>query len=380
MRRVYLDYAAATPMLPAVKAAMEPYFSDRFYNPSATYLAARAVRGEVESFRARVAARLGARPAEIIFTAGGTEANNLAIKGVMARRPDCRVAVSAIEHESVLAPAQDCRHVMVGVDAEGLLRLDKLKAAISDETALVSVIYASNEIGVVQPIRDVARLVRSVVADRRSRGLDQPLYLHTDACQAANYLDLSVSRLGVDLMTINAGKIYGPKQCGALYVKTGVRLRPLIQGGGQEAGRRSGTESPANLAGLAEALDRAQTDRQAETDRLMALRRQFIEGLKRIDGVSLNGSLRHRLPNNVHASFRGHDNERLMMLLDEAGIQVAVGSACAAAKDEPSHVLTAIGLSEDDARASLRFSMGRFTTAADVQRTIKALTSLVAGA
>lgn len=371
---IYLDHAAATPLAPAVQAAMEPYFADQFYNPSATYLAARTVHKNLQAARAQVAHWLGAQSSEIIFTAGGTEANNLAIHGIMRRYPHANIVASAIEHESVLKPAQRYDNRLAGVQADGRLDLDDLAKRIDDNTVLVSIMYANNEIGTVQPLRKVAQLIAQ---KRRERQSDLPLYLHTDACQAAQYLDLHVARLGVDLMTINGGKIYGPKQSGALYIKAGIDLLPLIDGGGQERGLRSGTENVAAAIGLAVALDAAQTMRTSEADRLKTLQRDMFAKLdSQLPSIVINGSTKWRLPNNVHLTLPGKDNERMLVQLEQQGILAAAGSACSASTEEPSHVLRALGITAADAQASLRFTMGRSTTEPHVERLIQALSTL----
>ncbi|MET0779878.1 MAG: cysteine desulfurase family protein [Candidatus Saccharimonadales bacterium] len=374
MDSIYLDYAAATPMDPAVQAAMQPYFTERFYNPSATYLAANSVRKDLEAARARVAHWLGARPAEIVFTAGGTEANNLAIHGILSQFPDGSIVTTAIEHESVLAAAHAHTYREAPVMADGVVNVDELINCVDDSTVLVSVMYANNEVGTVQPIRQIARELEKIKLARRAAGNKRPLYLHTDAAQAAAYLDLHTARLGVDLLTINAGKIYGPKQVGALFVSSKVRLTPQVLGGGQERGLRSGTENVAGAIGLATALDMVQERRHDEITRLQALQKLFIEQLSAaIPGAAINGSQRTRLPNNVHITIPGADNERLIFQLDDAGILCAAGSACSADSGEPSHVLRAMGLSDTDARASLRFTMGRGTTEAQVRATVEKL-------
>ena len=377
-KMIYLDYAAATPVSEEVMKAMQPYFSQRFFNPSAMYLVARSVNQDLAAARAQVAQVLGARPSEIIFTAGGTEANNLAIHGIMQAHPKANVVVGAVEHESVLKPANQYQYKLAPVQQDGLVDLKKLDSLIDNETVLVSVMYANNEIGTVEPIRQVAQMIETKLQARQKTGNPLPLYLHTDACQAANYLDLHVSRLGVDLMTLNGGKIYGPKQSGALYVKAGVVLKPQILGGGQELGRRSGTENMAGNIGFATALTQAQDMRANESKRLYALQQLFFDLVnKHFPQAVINGSRTQRLPNNVHITFPGYDNERLMMQLDELGILVATGSACSANSDEPSHVLAAIGLDNKAAQASLRFTLGRDTTETNIQTTIKALTTVV---
>jgi cysteine desulfurase len=372
---IYLDHAAATPLDPSVMKAMTPYFSDKFYNPSATYLPAVEVRKSLEAARAETAYWLGARPAEVIFTAGGTEANNLAIRGVMEAFPKSNVVVSGIEHESVLGPARgyDCREA--AVKADGRLDLDDLQKKIDDRTALVSIGYANNETGTVQPLREISRMIAQKRAGRKSSA---PLLFHTDACQAANYLDLHAARLGVDLMTLNGGKIYGPKQSGVLYVKAGIVLKPLVIGGGQEKGLRGGTENVPAAIGFAEALKLAQGMRRDETARLQKLQKSFMIRLQEsIPGIVINGTLKNRLPNNVHATIRGQDNERLLIRLEQAGILAAAGSACSASSEEPSHVLKAMGISDADARASLRFTMGRGTTETMIKRTVDTLSGLL---
>jgi cysteine desulfurase len=374
-KTIYLDHASATPVDPAVLKAMAPYFTEGFYNPSATYLAAKDVRKALQDARARVAHWLGARPSEIIFTAGGSEANNLAIHGLMRQFPEGNIVVSSVEHESVLAPARryDCREAKVLPD--GRIDATDLAAKIDDKTVLVSVMYANNEVGTIEPLREVARLVAE---KRQARKSKMPLYFHTDACQAANYLDLHAARLGVDLMTLNGGKIYGPKQSGALYVKAGVELWPLIDGGGQERGLRSGTENVAGAVGFAGALDLAQPERQQENLRLKKLQDEFIKLVEeKLPPAIINGSRKYRLPNNVHITLPGQDNERLLILLEERGILAAAGSACSASSQEPSHVLGAIGLDDGAARASLRFTMGRQTKAVDVGRTVEALAGIL---
>lgn len=372
---IYLDHAAATPLDPKVLEVMQPYFGEKFYNPSATYAAATDVHRFLETARGKIAHWLGSKPSEIIFTAGGTEANNLAIHGVMKRFPKSNIAVSGIEHESVLAPSHqyDCREVAVQLD--GRVDIDNLKQKIDDQTVLVSIMYANNEIGTIQPIRDVAKLIGEIRKKRGHKGL--PIYLHTDACQAANYLDLHVARLGVDMMTVNGGKVYGPKQSGAMYLKAGIQLEPLVQGGGQERNLRSGTENVASVVGLAEALDIAQSSRREEAERLQSLQDEFIKGLEGLPGASVNGSRRWRLPNNVHVTFEGKDNERLLIQLDQKGIMAAAGSACSASTDTPSHVLQALGLSDKQAQASLRLTMGRGTSLEMVLKTLETLREIL---
>ncbi len=384
--KIYLDHAAGTALDPDVFKAMEPYFTNKFYNPSANYGPALEVHRDIQASRAKVARCLGAKSSEIIFTAGGSEANNLAIHGIMRQYPEGNIVISSIEHESVLEAARHYDFREVGVKPDGTVKLDELKKLIDDKTVLVSVMYANNEIGTIQPIKQIGQVVETIRANRlllKSSTLSSsvyclPLYFHIDACQAANYLDLHFSRLGIDLMTLNGGKIYGPKQSGALFVKSRVKLLPIVDGGGQERGLRSGTENVAGIIGFSEALDKAQTMRHSEVARLKLLQNLFIKKLneKFLDSI-INGSLKNRLPNNVHITFPGQDNERILILLDKAGILAAAGSACSASDDEPSHVLKAIGQSDNQARASIRFTLGRSTSSNQIEAAIKALVSII---
>ncbi|MCA9331098.1 cysteine desulfurase [Candidatus Saccharibacteria bacterium] len=398
---IYLDHAAATPMSDGVLEAMQPFFAGRFYNPSALYLAAKDVHHQLEIAREAVASILGARPGEVVFTAGGTEANNLAISGVMQQFPDGNIVTTAIEHDSVLRPAAQYKHCTVGVSSGGVTDLQELEKTIDAQTVLVSVMYANNETGVIQPLTSVARLVQDIRRERIASGNLTPLYLHTDACQAANYLPLTKARLGIDLMTLNGGKIYGPKQSGCLFVRAGVKLNPQILGGGQERGARSGTENVPAIMGFAHALSMAQARRDEESNRLRELQRYFIQQLSlQLPSVVVTGSLQETtsseeaaaiiakhpdalarslpamLPNFVHIRITGADNERLIMELDERGIMAAAGSACSASSDEPSHVLQSMGLSEVDAQSSIRFTMGQSTTREDIDTVVKTLAAI----
>lgn len=357
---------------------MQPYFTDKFYNPSATYLAAKATMDDLKAARSTVANALGSRPSEIIFTAGGTEANNLAIYGVLSQYPDANVVVSAVEHDSILAPSGRYDQRIGPVNDKGIVDITALGECIDDQTVLVSIMYANNEIGTVEPIRDIAQLLDAIRKQRRQAGNKLPLLFHTDAAQATNYLDVHVSRLGVDLMTLNGGKIYGPKQSGILYVKAGTVLRPLIDGGGQEQGLRSGTENVAGAIGFAAALELAIAMRHEEVERLQLLQKLFLDDIAaQLPNAQLNGSKTKRLPNNIHLSFEGVDNERLLIQLDEAGIMAAAGSACSASSEEPSHVLRALGFDDAAAQSSVRFTLGRATTEQDIKTVVQTLAKLL---
>jgi cysteine desulfurase len=375
---IYLDYAAATPMDARVVKAMAPYWQDKFYNPSASYLASKSVREDLNEARSSIAKWLGARPAEIYFTAGATEANNLAINGIMQQFPKGEILVSQLEHDSVLEPAKKFNHFQITVNSKGAIDLTDIKKKINGQTALVSVMMVNNELGTIQPLSEIAKIIAEEKKGRLKKGNKMPLYFHTDAAQAGNLFDLHVSRLGVDMMSLNGGKIYGPKQTGALYVKAGIILQPLIVGGGQERNLRSGTENVAGAIGLAAALDLAQKEHQNESKRLQDLRKRFISKLlEYLPRTAVNGDSKHQSPHLIHVTFPGVDNERLMMELDEKAVQVAAGSACSASNSEPSHVLKALGMSDKEAHSSIRISMGRQTSWKDLSKTLKILKEVV---
>lgn len=364
---IYLDHAATTPLDSAVVRAMEPFYEHTYANPSSLYAAARASRLAVESARQQIARVLGAKVTEVVFTSGGTEGNNLAVQGVLRAHPGASWVTSTIEHDAILAcveplKRQGHRARVVPVKPSGLVDLEALQRAVHDDTVLVSVMLANNEIGTIQPIAEIAKMVANVRIDRATRGLELPLYLHTDAVQAANYLDLHVTRLGVDLLTLNGSKMYGPKGTGALYVRHSVTLEPLLYGGGQERMRRSGTENVAGIVGLATAFEKAATLRDQESRRLTQLRDQLLKSITiALPDVVLNGSLRHRLPNNLNLTIPGAEGEGLVLYLDKAGIMASTGSACSTGNLDPSHVLLALGRSPEQANSSLRLTLGRST-------------------
>lgn len=369
---IYLDHAATTPLDPEVAALMGPYSHERFANPSSLYGAARLTKSALEGARAQVARVLGARVTEIVWTSGGTESVNMAIQGVLRAHTGASWVTTAIEHDAVLG----CREPMerdghkvatVGVKPTGVVDPRAVVGAVDDSTVLVSVMLANNEIGTIQPVGEIAKSLELIRQDRKKRGVTLPLYLHSDVCQAAGYLDLSVTRLGVDLLSLNGSKIYGPRGSGLLYVKYGTKLEPLIYGGGQERGRRSGTENVAAIVGLGEALERVQIKRSDEGKRLALLRDDLLKKLEvSLPSLILNGEMKHRLPNNLNLTFPGLDGQSLVLYLDQAGIQASTGSACSSGDTEPSHVLLAIGRSESEAGASLRLTLGRGTTAEEI--------------
>ena len=384
MNKLYLDHAATTPIDPQVAKSMQPFMGDDFANPSSVYGAARATRLAVEHARAEVADVLGAKATEIIFTSGGTESDNLAVQGVLrAHGPKSHWVTTAIEHDAVFSQTgplerQGYSSTIVGVEKSGIVSPESISAAITDKTVLVSVMLANNEIGTIQPVADIAKMISQIRGDRNKRGITRPLYLHTDACQAAGYLSLHVARLGVDLMTINGSKIYGPKGVGALYVRHGVELEPLIYGGGQERGRRSGTENVAGIVGLATALRLAAEMREAESHRLVGLRDALVAGIRQaLPDAQLNGDAKRRLPNNVNVIVPGAEGEAMVLYLDNAGIMASTGSACSSGSLDPSHVLLAIGRSRAEAQQSLRLTLGRSTDKAAIKTVVEVLPGIV---
>ena len=373
MKRIYMDHAATTPVRPEVWEAMLPYFSTEFGNPSSVYSWGRSARKALDSARDKVAALLGASASEIVFTSGGSEGANLAIKGVAwaDQNKGKHIITSAIEHHAVLdtvlwLETQGFEVTILPVDEYGLVDPAQVEAALRPDTILVSIMHANNEVGTIQPISEIGALVRA-------RGVR----FHTDAVQTAGALDLNVDALNVDLLSISAHKFYGPKGVGALYVRKGVRLHPLIHGGGQEKRRRAGTENVAGIVGLAKAFELAQEEREAESARLQKLRDRLIEGLLQIPHTRVNGSLERRLPNNVSGCFEFIEGESLLLNLDLRGIAASSGAACTSGSLDPSHVLLAMGLSHEIAHGSLRLTLGRENTEADVDFVLQEIPGIV---
>lgn len=354
---VYLDHAAATPVADFVLDAMRPYMTERFYNPSSPYAPAIAVRHDYEAAKAKLAAVIGAKSDEIIMTAGATESINLMFSSTQGH-----VVASSIEHHAVLKAALMHEYTYVKPDSKGTVSPRAVKDAILPSTELVSIALANNELGTIQPLNDIAAVVEAERTRRQMAGEQIPLYFHTDASQGAGLLDLHVSRLGVDAMTLNAGKVYGPRQVGLLWAASRVALAPVVQGGGQERGLRSGTENVAGAIGFAEALAAADAHRKSEGMRVATLRDELMERLTAAfpDAV-ISGNRKKQLPNFLHISFTGLDAERLLFALETKGVLVATGSACAANKGTRSHVLTAIGMDPATADGSLRITLGKLT-------------------
>jgi cysteine desulfurase len=359
----YFDYAAASPLDPKVIEAMMPYFSDEFYNPSSPYAPAVEVRRAYHAAKQRLARTIGATADELVMTAGATESINLAIGGFGGHK-----ITGAAEHASVRKAIQTGEHTILSVDRHGIITAAQIADSVRDDTEVVSVALANHEIGSLQPIREIAKVIEQRRRERRARGDKRPLVLHCDASQGFGLVDIHVGRLGVDLLTLNAGKIYGPKQVGLLWVRPGVIVAPRIVGGGQESGLRSGTENVAGVIGFAEAAYIASEKRTHESKRLSILRDSLERALiQRFPNAVVSGHPRHRLVNFCHISFPGIDAERLVFLLEMDNVLVATGSACAANSGTRSSVLEAIGLDNRTADGSLRLTLGRGTTAEMVE-------------
>ena len=361
---IYLDHAAATPVDQKVLAAMQPFFSDNFYNPSAPYAPAIQVRHEYEAAKQTIARAIGAKSDDLVMTAGATESINLAFSSISGH-----IVTSAIEHHAVLAAAKRHDTTFVEPDEKGMVSAQKIKDAIRPDTQLVSIALANNELGTIQPLRDIAEVVRNEREARLSRGDHTPLYFHSDASQGVGQLDVNVARLGLDMLTLNAAKVYGPKQVGVLWASSAVVLSPSILGGGQERGLRSGTENVAGVIGFAKAIELASAHRKFESERLQKLRDAMQKKLtEAFPEAIMSGNQKHRLAGHLHISFPKLDAERVLFALEMRGVLVATGSACAANKGTRSHVLTAIGLAPEVADGSLRLTFGHLSTEDNTER------------
>lgn len=372
---LYLDHAAATPIDSKVLAVMQPYFSDSFFNPSSPYAPAVEVRRAYEQAKKDIARSIGASGDDLVITAGATESINLALRGVSGH-----IVTSAIEHHAVLRTVEDLGGTVVSVNEKGIVGIDAIRQAITPDTKLISIALANNELGAVQPIRQIAELVKEVRQQRLDSGNNTPLYLHSDASQGVGQLDVNVARLGVDLITLNSGKIYGPKQVGLLWMASDVRLKACITGGGQERGLRSGTENVAGVVGFAKALQLVVERRNFESDRLRKLRdysqNRLIEAFP---SAVLSGHQKHRLSGHLHISFPGIDAERVIFSLESKNVYVATGSACAANKGTRSHVLEAIGLAPEVADGSLRLTFGHLNDEDSVAKAVDIIIEVIKG-
>jgi len=373
MNAVYLDHAATTPMRDEVIEAMLPYFKEKFGNASSVYSFGREARKALDQARQAVAETINADFNEIVFTGGGSESDNLAIKGAAweYRHKGRHLITSSIEHHAVLHPMQQLEKegftvTYLPVDDQGLVSVEEFANAIRDDTILVSIMHANNEIGVIQPIEQIGKICR-----------EKGILFHTDAVQTAGVLDIDVKKLNVDMLSMSAHKFYGPKGVGALYVRKGVRLVPLIQGGGHESRRRAGTENVAGIVGLAKALQLAAAERPAMVPKIERLRDRLLEGILKIPNTRLNGSRTQRLPNNINVSIEYIEGESLLLNLDLKGIAASSGSACTSGSLDPSHVLLAIGLSHEVAHGSLRLTLGRDNTDAEIDYVLETLPPIV---
>ena len=375
MKRVYLDFNATTPVEPEVLDAMLPYFSAEFANAASIHTPGQRARGAVETAREQVAALIGARPQEIVFTSGGTESDNHAIFGIVeaASSHETHVVTGAIEHEAVLNACQELekhgtRVTYLATDPDGQIDLAELRRAVRPETVLITIMHANNELGTVQPLEEAGRIAK-----------EADVYFHTDAVQSAGKIPIDVNTLQVDLLSISGHKLYAPKGVGALFVRGGTRLRQLLYGGHHQRGFRPGTENVAGIVGLGKAAEIARKSLAEDTECVSALRDKLQHGLLQcVPQSRVNGGAARRTPNTTNLVFPGVEGEALLIALDLKGLACSTGAACSSGAVEPSHVLTAIGLPPEEARASLRFSLGRHTTEADVDFALRVVPAAVA--
>ena len=375
MKRVYLDYAATTPTHPEVVKAMLPYFTEAFGNPSSIYSYGQEARGAIEEARGKIANLIGARDEEIIFTSGGTEADNFALTGIAYANESKgnHIITSSIEHHAVM---ETCKFLgrrgfkvtYLPVDEYGFVDPDDVRKSITAKTILISVMHANNEVGTIEPIAEIGKIAK-----------EAGIYFHTDAVQAVGHIPVNVNELKVDLLAMSAHKLYGPKGIGALYIRKGTRITPFLHGGDQERKRRASTENTPGIIGFSAAAELAQQDMNQEAERLIHLRDRLIKGLlEQIDHSHLNGHPQKRLPNNVNVSIEFIEGESILLNLDLEGIAASTGSACSSSSLEPSYVLLAMGLPHEQAHGSLRFSLGKWTSEEDIGQVIEALPRIVA--
>lgn len=371
---IYLDHASTTPVDSRVLEAMLPYFGDVFANPSSLYRDGLRARSAVESAREVVARFLGCSSSEIIFTSGGTESDNIAILGTAKNYKKGHIITSQFEHPAVLNACRELEMIGFRVTylkptSGGFIKASDVNAVLTSDTILVSIMYANNEIGTIQPIKQIGRAIKLFNKKNKTK-----IVFHSDACQATGYLEMNVAKLNVDLLTINGSKIYGPKGVGVLFVKSGVHLKPVTFGGGQEKSLRPGTENTPAIVGFAKALELI-NDGPAKKE--AKLRDFMIDELLKVRGAELNGSRDNRLPNNVNISFDGVEGESAVLYLDRAGVACSTGSACSSKSLEPSHVLLAIGQSPERAHCSLRFTLGRKNTSIEIRQAVSKIKSVI---
>ena len=374
MKRVYLDYAATTPVDPEVIRAMTPYLSEVWGNPSSIHACGLEARSAVEEARGKIAALIGANKNDIYFTSGGTEADNWALKGVAHanQKRGNHIITSTIEHHAVL---ETCKYLeekgfsvtYLPVDGFGMVDPDSVRKAITPRTILISIMHANNEVGSIEPIAEIGKIAKA-----------SGVYFHTDAVQSTGHVLVSVNNLGVDMLSVSAHKLYGPKGIGVLFIRSGIKIEPLIHGGGQEKQMRAGTENVPGIVGFGKAAELAQTEMTEEANRLSRLRDSLIKNiLEKTESTRLNGHSTQRLPNNVNISFDFVEGEAICLNLDLANICAATGSACSSESMEASHVLLAMGLSPEIARSSLRFSLGKWSTVNDINYVMEKLPGIV---
>ena len=374
MDKIYLDYAATTPVDPAVVKTMQPYFSKIFANPSSLHSYGQEAKSGLEKARKKVAEFIGAHEEEIVFTSGGTESNNLAIKGVAYKnsKRGNHIITSNIEHHAILNPCkflekQGYRVSYLPVDKNGLIDPDDIKKVITDKTILISIMHANNEIGTIQPVEEIGTMAR-----------EREIYFHTDAVQTLGHIPVNVEDIHVDLLSASAHKLYGPKGVGFLYIKKGTKISSFMHGGEQEYGLRASTHNIPGIVGLGKAVEVAKSHLREEGAKLTDLRNQLIEGvLKNIEHTMLNGHPKKRLPNNANIAIQYVEGESMLLDLDMEGIICSTGSACSSMSLEPSHVLLALGLSYEVAHGSLRFSLGKYTEREDIDKVIEVLPKIV---
>ena len=377
---IYMDYAATTPTRQEVVNTMLPYMTTHFGNPSSIYTLAQDARNAVDSARKTISQILGSRSSEIVFTSGGTESDNTAIKGVSfaMKHLGNHIITSMVEHHAVLHTCQQMEQfgfdvTYLPVDHNGQVRIEDLENSVTENTILVSIMYANNEIGTIQPIKDMVRTVKN-----KANELSKTIVFHTDAVQAVGHVDIDVTELGVDMLSMSAHKFYGPRGVGALYVKRGTPFESLLAGGGQERQRRSVTENVPGIVGMAHALKLTHTDRKHESLRISKMRDRVVTELPNsVENLVFNGHPINRLDNNVSVSFKGVEGEPVLMGLDFAGICASSGSACSSASVEPSHVLLAIGRSAEEAQGTLRITLGRDNSEEDIDYLLDVLPNLV---
>ena len=375
MKRIYLDYAATTPMRSEVLGAMQPYLTEAFGNPSSIYSYGHEAKAAMDKARTAVAGLLGARGEEIVFTGGGTEADNFAIKGVAFanRSKGNHIITSSIEHHAVLETCefmetQGFTVTYLSVDEYGMVNPDDVKKAITPETILITIMHANNEIGTIQPISEIGKIAH-----------EAGVYFHTDAVQTAGHIPSDVNELNVDMLSTSAHKLYGPKGVGALYIRRGTRIVPLIHGGEQENNRRASTENVAGIVGFGKAAELAKLELEEESVRITSMRERLIDNLvTKVEEIQLNGHPTRRLPNNINLTVAYTEGESIVLNLDLKGICASTGSACTSSSLEPSHVLVAIGLPQEIAYSSFRMTLGKWNTDEDIDRVIQVLPEVIA--